>query len=70
MAIQINSTFFGGEVKPSVSCLKISRNAKEPCGVRKRYFVSKIPPIFLAKFLPYSFLGVRAGILQRALVDE
>jgi hypothetical protein len=46
-AIKIHSmTSFCWKVRPSAPCQKILQHLKEPCGVGKQYFVSKIMVIF------------------------
>jgi hypothetical protein len=59
MTIKIRSTtFFGGEVKPSVPCRKILRNVKDPYSVKET-----VVGIIHCRFSP-SFsliLGVSAG---------
>jgi hypothetical protein len=45
--IKIHSmTSFCWKVRPSAPCQKILQHLKEPCGVGKQYFVSKIMVIF------------------------
>jgi hypothetical protein len=65
-AEKIRSTpFFGGEVKPSVSCRKMLKNPTS----MKENFVGKINGHFLQVYLD-SLLDVCADYCKRALVDE
>jgi hypothetical protein len=66
-AIKIHNTIsFGWQVQPSPQIL---RHVKEHYGVRGRYFTAKFIAIS-RQVPPDSFMGVFAGICQRALVDE
>jgi hypothetical protein len=60
-AIKIcSTTFFGGELKLSAPCCKISHHVKEPCGIWKIFCLQNSPP-FLTKFLLICY-EVSAGI--------
>jgi hypothetical protein len=64
-----STTFFGGEVGPSVPCRKICGTLKNPTSM-KEIFVDKIQRPFLRKVSPASFLDVSACNCQTALVNE
>jgi hypothetical protein len=56
------TTSFGGEIQPSTPCRKIYGMLKI---LRKQNL-----QIILATFLPFSLLGVSAGIFETVLMDE
>jgi hypothetical protein len=68
MTIKIRSTiFFGGEVKPSSPCRKVSRRGKDPYSM-KETLVGKIHGHFSPSFFWFATRCV--GYFQRALVGE
>jgi hypothetical protein len=55
-----STTYFGGDVKPSVLCRKILRHVKDPYSMRSDT-CRQNSRTFLAKFLSALLLGVSAG---------